>query len=109
MPDITQADAPAGFFFECTRFFAEGAPPPVLPGRDTGELAAGFFVAPRAAVGAAARAFAGAFFGIAIPPKYCFSWSYVQISLCFRLPFPVNIRFDRPKYRRRSRTFRLPK
>jgi hypothetical protein len=53
------------------RFAVALAPPPVLPDRDTGELAAGFFVAPRAGEDAA-RAFAGAFFGIAILPKYYF-------------------------------------
>ena len=85
------AVAPA-VFFECTRFFAAGPAPPVLPVRDTGELAAAFFVAPLAAVGAAARAFADAFFGIAILPKYCFSWRCVGISLGFRRSFTGSVR-----------------
>jgi hypothetical protein len=81
---------PLPFFVDA--FFAAVPPPPlpVVPEREAGELAADLFVAPRAGVDAAARAFAGAFFGIAIPPKYCFSWGCVQKYLWFRLPFTAH-------------------
>jgi hypothetical protein len=72
-------------FFMSARF--AGAAPPVLREADVGELAAVFFVAPRAGEDAAALALAGAFFEIAMSLRYYFSWSCIRKSLCFRLSF----------------------